>query len=151
MIAKYNDGGRSESAQHSKEHFDCGVRAIAIALNMPYDDVHRTFRRHGRSFQDGVTTKQVERVLEDLCPTAKKTYVPVQLNIGEIGHKWTTQRLIKIYENDVIIMDTFVEWKGERFPHLCTVIKGVVHDQFIPYGQVVKRIYLISDASENKQ
>jgi len=145
MVANYNDGGRSTSS-HSTERWDCAVRSLAIVLGLPYDDVHRHFRMHGRSFQDGVTTKQYERVLDELCPMAHKRWVPVQLNIGEIGHKWATQRILKVYENDTIVMDTYVEFRGEKFAHLCAVVKGVIQDLFLPYNQIVKRVYLICNA-----
>lgn len=139
MICEYNDGGRANSS-HSYERWDCAIRSITIALNLEYDDVHRLFRRYGRKFQDGVTNATFEKVLDDLI--GNDGYMAVEPK-GPYESR-LTQRIVPLYANDKIILDTFVEFRGIKYGHLCTVVKGVVQDLYLPYGQLVKRIYLIT-------
>ena len=42
-----NDGGRA-SSKRPKQKNDCVVRAIAVAFNLPYDDVYETMADLGR-------------------------------------------------------------------------------------------------------
>lgn len=150
MIAEYNDGGRARSS-HEDERWDCAVRSIAIVLGLPYDDVHRKFRIHGREYQDGVTTKQFERVLNDLCKEYGFECIPVKLSFDSDYNVWTTQRIIKVYESDTIVMDTFVEFRGKKYAHLCACVRGVIQDMFLPYDQKVKRVYIIQKKDEQSR
>ncbi len=52
----YSDGGRSES-RRPKQKNDCTVRAVAVALNEPYDTVYEWFKGEGRKCSKGFHIK----------------------------------------------------------------------------------------------
>lgn len=144
MVCEYNDGGRANSS-NSYERWDCAIRSVCIALDLEYDDVHRSFRRYGRKFQDGVTNDTFEKVLDELIPNG---YLAVDSQVFGIAYNdRLTQKIVPLFKDDKIILDTYVEFRGIKYAHLCTVVKGVVQDLYLPYDQLVKKIYIVTAGS----
>lgn len=69
---QYNDGGRA-AAGHKKCAGDCVVRAIAIALQLPYQQVYDTFNALGA--EERLTARRTTRSTADKG-VFKTTYRP---------------------------------------------------------------------------
>lgn len=109
---QYDDGGRAEAGFEGNAR-DCGARAIAIALDLPYARVHRELSQiYGASADLGVSREAIHEFL-----------------VG-YGWKWTPTMGIGT--------GCKVHLKAEELPkgriiarvskHVCAVINGVLHD-----------------------
>ena len=56
-LVKYTDGGKQ--AAGFNEYRDCTVRALACALDLPYDEAHEYFRSKGRKDRQGFHAQPV--------------------------------------------------------------------------------------------
>jgi hypothetical protein len=56
------------------ERLDCAVRAIAIAMDIPYANAHALLREHGRKPKHRTAVIAVTNLIAQHRPTAKLTY-----------------------------------------------------------------------------
>lgn len=110
----YNDGGR-ESAGYKGKTGDCVVRAIAIALELPYKEVYNDLTKmQGSSVRDGVDRKVSRKYL------ASKgwSWIPKMT----IGSGCTTHLSAKELPSGRIICSVS--------RHFSAVIDGVINDTY---------------------
>lgn len=135
---KYDDGGRA-AAGYKGTTGDCVVRAIAIAAELPYQQVYdlvneESSRERGRvrrgkikksSAREGVFTPTTRRVLERL------------------GWKWVPLMGIgtgcKVHLNADELPSGRIICKVSR--HVCAVIDGVIHDTHDPSRDGMRCVY----------
>ena len=129
----YDDGGRGGAGYKGKAG-DCGVRALAIAARMPYQQAYDLVgaacdrerpRRNGKrsSPRNGVFVETYRKVLDGMgakwTPTMKIGFgCTMHLSADELPAGRLIVRLSK---------------------HYCAVIDGVVHDTFDPNDREVWR------------
>lgn len=97
-----------------QESNDCTVRATSLAMNLPYDVIHKAFALHGRRTGKGVTIITLMGVLTDL--TDRKMQVVANHSI----RKQTLGSFIKTHPKGRFV----VVKRGHAF----AVIDGVAHD-----------------------
>ena len=95
---------------YEKECRDCSVRALALAANMPYKDVHAAFKAAGRPDKHGI---KVKKVLQKACKM-------LNLEAKQVRRSGSLTKLKEEYPNENI----YVLMRAHAFP----VIKGVAHD-----------------------
>lgn len=125
-----NDGGRA-AAGYRGEAGDCVTRAIAIATELPYQQVYDSLHRiGGKTPRDGVKRKVYDAFLRSIgwrwVPTMGiGTGCKVHLHEGELPKGRVITRLSK---------------------HLCAVIDGDVHDTFDPRREAHNTYTVHADA-----
>jgi hypothetical protein len=134
MRWKYNDGGR-EAAGYKGDAGDCVVRAIAIATEIPYQEVYdalnklakdeRIKRGKRSSSRTGVHRKTFEKFLKEdgweFVPTMGiGTGCTVHLRAAELP----AGRLIVSVSK-----------------HVCAVINGTIHDTYDPSRDGTRCVY----------
>lgn len=96
------------------ESNDCSVRATSLALNKPYNEVHKTFSKHGRRVGKGVTMITLLAVLKEL------TNDNVKIASSYIVRRESVARFIKTNPKGRYVICK----RGHAF----AVIDGVAHD-----------------------
>jgi hypothetical protein len=97
-----------------QESNDCTVRATSLAMNKPYEEVHKVFAKHGRRIGKGVTIANLMATLMDL--TQKNINIVANHSI----RKQTLGSFIKTHPKGRFV----VVKRGHAF----AVIDGVAHD-----------------------
>ena len=129
----YNDGGR-KAAGYEGLAGDCTVRAIAIALNQPYQHVYdELFHRNklnnpsgkGSPRNGGTNMKTIKAYLEEcgwewIATMGFGTGCKVHLKVDELPNETIICRVSK---------------------HLCAVIDGVIHDTHNPSREGTRCVY----------
>lgn len=114
----HNDGGRAAAGFRGSAR-DCGVRAIAIAAELPYRDVYdavfKLAREMGKgSPRDGLSTKVMHEFMQQLG--------------------WTWTATVKIGSGCTVHMDAAELPPGRLIlrvsKHYAAVIDGVLHDTY---------------------
>ena len=125
MNFQFNDGGR-EAAGYKGRAGDCGVRAIAIACEMPYQDAYdlvneyggreRASKRRARktAARTGVHTATFRRIMRDLC----WDWTPTMF----VGSGCKVHMREDELPGGTIILNVS--------KHFCAVINGVVQDTY---------------------
>ena len=68
------------------ERLDCAVRAIAIAMDIPYAKVHALLQAHGRKPKHRTAVFVVSNVVTEHCPTAERRYHrPFKLTVANFA------------------------------------------------------------------
>ena len=68
------------------ERLDCAVRAIAIAMDIPYADAHALLREHGRKPKHRTAVIVVTDLISTRCPTAVlKYYRPSRTSVARFA------------------------------------------------------------------
>jgi len=93
---------------------DCSVRATSLALNKPYNEVHKAFSKHGRRVGKGVTMITLLAVLKEL------TNDNVKIASSYIVRRESVARFIKTNPKGRYVICK----RGHAF----AVIDGVAHD-----------------------
>jgi hypothetical protein len=134
MLYVYDDGGRA-AAGYTGDAGDCVVRAIAIAAEVPYEEVYQAMwagsrslkllRERGKSPRTGVSRKVYDAYLK--------------------AHGWTWTPTMEIGQG------CRVHLRAKELPpgriiarlsrHLCAVIDGVVHDTSDPSRDGTRCVY----------
>lgn len=96
-----------------KERRDCTVRALSLAANLSYKDVHEAFTKFGRKNGHGV---YLHRVIHKVCDE-------LNLEIRQVKRSGTLNKFIKQFPKGNYICTK----RGHAF----TVIDGVVHDEYL--------------------
>lgn len=70
------DGGRI-AAGFTNEKWDCSVRAVALAADVPYDVAHHALKLQGRKPRQGASTKQIKDALTIVAEKIEAKFVGV--------------------------------------------------------------------------
>jgi hypothetical protein len=113
MKFTHNDGGRAAAGYAGKAH-DCVCRAIAIAAELPYRQVHDALHATGSSPDFGVTKQTTRKFM------------------AALGWTWTpTMRIgsgCKVHLRDGELPNGRLVVKVSK--HVVAVIDGVAHDTY---------------------
>ena len=116
-IFKFDDAGRSQS-KRSRQQNDCTVRALALAVDISYDEAYDILKEAGRKcgagfhFKDWVTTAQVNN--------CKFEWISFPATKGE--RRMNPQKFCNTFPSGKYI--------ARVAKHVFCVIDGVVHDTF---------------------
>jgi hypothetical protein len=92
------------------ESQNCVVRALSMAANIPYKDVHAAFNAAGRPDKHGINTKK----------TIQKVCKMLNLEAKQVKRSGSLDKLKAEFPNESL----FVTMRSHAFP----VIRGVAHD-----------------------
>lgn len=119
------DGGKVEEG-FTHEHNDCGVRALALAADIPYSHAHRILKQEGRKNRKGTSTGMIERAVPQLGLVVERiisgrtysglSYGPLP-TVADTIHRYPKGRFI-IITND----------------HGMALIDGEIHDTGVVKG-----------------
>lgn len=127
MKHKYNDGGREEAGYKGKAG-DCVVRAIAIALKIPYEEVYTDLKKLSADKKRRATKKKYNTPRNGVHMNVSKEYL---LNKGW-GWKSTmgigTGCRVHLCEEELPKGRIIVRLSR----HFCCVINGVINDTYDP-------------------
>lgn len=130
----YNDGGRSNYFNDSPKDSakDCAVRAISIATEKNYLEVHKEL--------SSLNSKYIDI---DKFGTLRKSYHEYLINNGWKWHE--LKKEYKLQKNNHII-----PIKGkvicQMSNHITTIINGVIQDTFQPHGYIYGYYYKKEEA-----
>ena len=123
MTYQYNDGGR-EAAGYKGKAGDCVVRAIAIAVELPYKDVYTAINQLGKSERTGRRKKGKSSARKGVYMQTINRY------LERLGWRWTPTMQIG--------SGCTVHLRADELPagrlivsvsrHMVAVIDGVIHD-----------------------
>lgn len=138
MKFQYNDGGRKEAGYRALNVDDCVTRAIAIAANLPYQDVynelksrmnHKKYKSSTKTSSSGPDKKQKNDSPRN--GVYRDIFHPYILSLG---FSWVPCMKIgqgcKVHLDEKELPDGILIVKVSK--HLTTVIDGVIHDTFNP-------------------
>jgi hypothetical protein len=123
----YNDGGRSASGRKGEAR-DCGARAMAIALGLPYDQCYRELAEankeagYKKSARDGLYKDVYEKVLNK--------------------HGWFWKPAPKFEGRRAKAADTEGVCIARMARHFCAVVEGVPQDTFDSSQKMVYGIWV---------
>ena len=127
MSFQYNDGGRS-AAGYKGHAQDCVVRAIAIATQIPYQQVYDAINIEAKSER---VTSRMRRRSSSRSGTYRKTY---EKFLAKHGWKWTPT--MKIGGGCKVHLDPAELPAGRLIVrvagHLTSMIDGVINDTYDP-------------------
>jgi len=119
----YNDGGRTAAGYKGTAN-DCVVRAIAIATQVPYQEVYDAINKTASSERRGKRKKSISNARTGVYKQTSKKYLEL------LGWKFTPTMTIG--------SGCKVHLRAEELPpgrlivkvtkHLVAVINGVIHD-----------------------
>jgi hypothetical protein len=123
---KYNDGGRAASG-HKGLTGDCVCRAVAIAADLPYDEVYARLSEGNATQRKSKYSSNGARSARNGIETTRKWFKDYMV---ELGFEWTPTMSIG--------SGCKVHLRSDELPagrlicnvskHLVAVIDGVVHD-----------------------
>lgn len=93
-----------------KEHNDCTIRAISLATNKPYKDVHAILKQHGRKDRHRINFRNI----------ATSVFNDLNVAIDLVGYRGTVNSVVKRYPKGHLLC--------LKRGHAFTVIDGVAHD-----------------------
>lgn len=133
------DGGKIAEGFNNETN-DCAVRALAIATQTPYAEVHKNLKAKGRRDRRGTKLAWITEAVKQLAPGSEEI---VPSSISSCGSRFRIS-----YPN---LSDTLRKYREGRYVivvtgHAIAVIDGIVHDS----GQIkggrsrVRRIYRVA-------
>lgn len=130
-----NDGGRTEAGYQGKTG-DCVVRAIAIAAQLPYEEVYQAINEHASSERP----RKGRQRSSSRTGVKRRTY---ERYLRALGFVWTPTMAIgqgcKVHlRPDELPSGRLVVAVSK---HLCAVIDGVVHDTHDPRRGGTRCVY----------
>lgn len=136
MEYKFNDGGRAAAGYRGDAH-DCVVRAIAITLELPYqqtyDFVNALIKTSGERIRNGNHSHARLGVFK---PTTKKV-------MAALGFKWTPTMHIgsgcKVHLEASELPSGRIICSVSK--HVVAVIDGVIHDTRDPQREGMRCVY----------
>jgi len=130
MNFEFNDGGRA-AAGYKGNAGDCVCRAIAIAADLPYQEVYDRLAEGNASQRKSKRTVKQARSARNGIYTKRKWFKDYML---ELGFQWTPTMQIG--------SGCQVHLKADELPggriicnvskHVCAVIEGTIHDTHDP-------------------
>lgn len=127
MEFKYSDGGRAKAGYRGKASGDCFVRAVAIALDLPYDHVYsivaercnktnpRKKKRRNHPAK-GIYREFADKILEEFGWEWVPTVMPG-------GRNYPKLRACDLPDGPIV---------ARVSRHFCAVIDGTVYDDHDP-------------------
>lgn len=121
----YNDGGRAE-AGYKGTAADCVVRAIAIAMDLPYKVIYEDLRRTLLTYRQGSPRNGIP---DDLM----KRY------LAKLGfrYKKIVSDTVTLHKDELPKGKAIADLPG----HVSAVIDGIVHDAYNPNHKKAQRLY----------
>ncbi len=123
-----DDGGRADAGFKGTAG-DCGVRAVAIATELPYQEVYDALFEANREFATG-RTKKARATAKDTSPRTGVFREAMQIYMENIGWRWVPTMHIG--------QGCTVHLRADELPagrivaalsrHFCAVVDGVAHD-----------------------
>ncbi len=130
MNFEFNDGGRA-AAGYKGNAGDCVCRAIAIAADLPYQEVYDRLAEGNASQRKSKRTVKQSRSARNGIYTKRKWFKDY---MRELGFRWTPTMQIG--------SGCQVHLKADELPggriicnvskHVCAVIEGTIHDTHDP-------------------
>lgn len=139
----YNDGGRKEAGYKGKAG-DCVVRAIAIALELPYQQVYDELKEANKNYSLTKKTRQAKRIKSDGTTPRNGNYRQVyEPYLLSKGWKWTPT--MKVGEGCKVHLTRHELPSGRLIvrvsKHLTTMIDGVINDIYNPSRDGKRCVY----------
>jgi len=132
----YSDGGRA-AAGYKGEAGDCATRAVAIAAQMPYQQVYDDLNELAKTERRGTRKKGRSNARAGVYVATLKRYM------SELGWQWVPTMQIG--------GGCTVHLRSEELPagrivarvsrHYCAVIDGVIHDTHDPSRDGTRCVY----------
>jgi hypothetical protein len=132
----YDDGGRAQ-AGYKGEADDCATRAVAIAAQMPYQQVYDDLNEVAKTERRGTRQKGRSNARTGVYVATLKRYM------SELGWQWVPTMQIG--------SGCTVHLRSEELPagrivarvskHYCAVIDGVVYDTHDPTREGTRCVY----------
>ena len=121
----YDDGGRAEAGYKGQTR-DCVCRAIAIAVERPYQEVYDLINEYAKGERTGKRKKTVSNARTGVCkPCIRKV-------MEHYGWKWTPT--MKVGQGCTVHLREDELPKGRLVvsvsKHETAVIDGVIHDTY---------------------
>jgi hypothetical protein len=144
----YNDGGRS-AAGYTGDAGDCVVRAIAIAAELPYQDVYDSINQLAKLEKRGKRKRGISSARSGVYRNTYDRY------LRSIGWQWTPTMLIgsgcKVHLTDGELPMGRLIVSVSR--HMTAVIDGVIYDTHDPQREPTEVFSgeLITDADGTRR
>jgi len=133
-LKEYNiltDGGLAETG--IRETRDCTVRAIAIALNVPYMKAHSYLKAYGRRNRCRFNFTRFMHVHLQLGSMFGKKIIPFRVSVNTVNN-------LLAYWSKYQIQGTYIiECSG----HVFALIDGKIHDAYYNKNKKVKAIFKV--------
>ena len=114
-----------------REHDDCCVKAMAIALDISYAHAWRICRQHGRPFREGMW---FESFLE--------AFIPEGYSTDRLTYKGSLHNFMRIYNKGTYIIDSITP----KDKHVHIYKDGIMHDAVANWiGQIVDVYELVKN------
>ncbi len=129
---QYNDGGR-QSAGYKGHTGDCVVRAIAIAADLPYQQVYDELFRRNREFAETSRSRAAKRVArKGATPRNGNFYQSYHPYLLELGFKWVPTMFVGQGCTHHVNADELPSGRLvlRLSRHLSAFIDGVVNDTY---------------------
>ena len=137
---KYNDGGRKEAGRKG-DTGDCVTRAIAIASELPYQEVYDVLAQgNGTQRNSSCDKKKRSRTASNGINVRRKWFKDY---MASIGFKWTPTMFIgsgcKVHlKSDELPKGRLVVTVSK---HYTTMIDGVINDTWDPSREGTRCVY----------
>ena len=137
---KYNDGGRKEAGRKGHTS-DCVARAIAIASELPYQEVYDVLAQgNGTQRKSSCDKKKRSRTASNGINVRRKWFKDY---MASIGFKWTPTMFIgsgcKVHlKSDELPKGRLVVTVSK---HYTTMIDGVINDTWDPSREGTRCVY----------
>lgn len=139
----YDDGGRLDSGFVGSAG-DCVVRSIAIAAELPYNEVYDELFRRNKAYAESSRSKAAKRIAaKGGTPRDGNNKAVYRPWLAEMGWVWTPTMAIG--------SGTTVHLRRNELPagrlivqvskHVCAVVDGVVHDTHDPSRDGTRAVY----------
>ncbi len=132
MQVVITDGGREEAGYKGKAG-DCVTRAIAIASELPYQEVYDGLFAHGNIYKESRRDKTARSLAKNGSSPRDGVYKKVSRDyLKKMGWNWTPTMFVGVgctvhlKEGELPMGRLIVKCSK----HLVAVIDGVVHDTF---------------------
>lgn len=139
MRLNINDGGRSE-AGYKGETGDCVTRAIAIAAELPYQEVYERLAEGNATERKTGSKTSGKKTASHGIHTKRKWFDDYMTSLG---FKWTPTMFVgqgcKVHLKDGELPMGRLVVSVSR--HMCAVIDGVINDTFDPSREGTRCVY----------
>ena len=140
---KYNDGGRKD-AGYKGDAGDCVVRAIAIALELPYQQVYDELKEANKVYSQTKRTRQAKKIKSGGTTPRNGNYRKVyEPYIESKGWEWVPT--MKVGQGCRVHLTRHELPSGRLIvrvsKHLTTMIDGVINDTYNPSRDGTRCVY----------
>tara|TARA_R110002110_G_scaffold178197_1_gene383091 strand:+ start:548 stop:1021 length:474 start_codon:yes stop_codon:yes gene_type:complete len=143
-LYQHNDGGRDEAGFKGATG-DCVIRAIAIAMGIPYQEAYDDLHKASKDFRDTKRCKVAKQLAkEGACSPRKGVYKEVSdVYIESKGWRWQPTMSIGSGCKVHLRKDELPSGKiiTRLTKHFCAVIDGVIQDTYDPSRNGTRCVY----------